>query len=100
MLSKWLAAIQIGGSTSAGDFAPTLNKIVAAISRLKNVSNVRVSVCLCIRANVCVQFGGWFSGVTFRNDTAAAEDLQQVVFKFPEFNKLLSPARLSIPIRK
>lgn len=26
----------------------------------------------------------------FRNDTTAAEDLQQVVFKFPEFNKLLS----------
>lgn len=26
----------------------------------------------------------------FRNDTTAVEDLQQVVFKFPEFNKLLS----------
>lgn len=26
----------------------------------------------------------------FRNDTTVAEDLQQVVFKFPEFNKLLS----------
>lgn len=26
----------------------------------------------------------------FRHDTTAVEDLQQVVFKFPEFNKLVS----------
>lgn len=44
-------------------------------------------MCVC----VCMwRTRGLFPDVTFQNDTAAAEDLQQVVFKFPEFNKLLS----------
>lgn len=47
-------------------------------------------MCACVCMCLCAVRGGWFSGVTFRNDTAAAEDLQQVVFKFPEFNKLPS----------
>lgn len=46
----------------------------SATSRLKNISNVYSTE---------VTLG------RFRNDTTAAEDLQQVVFKFPEFNKLL-----------
>lgn len=68
---KWLATGQIGG-TLGHDFMPLISR--TAISRLKNISNVYSTV---------VTLG------RFRNDTTAAEDLQQVVFKFPEFNKLL-----------